>query len=185
MRKLFCLITLLIVTHVAYAVEDVSLQYKLLQGDRVAISVWGEDTLNLKDIMVLPDGTISFPLAGNFQVVGYTTQQVEAFITEKLKEYLPVPKVTVVVTGVDGNRAYVVGKVLKPGPVLLNTPTTVLQAIAIAGALDRFADEDNIKVIRNTADGQQVFKVNYGELVKGKSLETNILLKSGDTIVVP
>lgn len=185
MRKLFCLIVFLIVSHVASAVEDVSLQYKLLQGDRVAISVWGEDTLNLKDIMVLPDGTISFPLAGNFQVVGYTTQQVEAFITEKLKEYLPVPKVTVVVTGVDGSRAYVVGKVLKPGPVLLNTPTTVLQAIAVAGALDRFADEDNIKVIRSTADGQQVFKVNYGDLVKGKSLETNILLKSGDTIVVP
>ncbi len=185
MRKLFYLITLLIVSHVACAVEDVSLQYKLLQGDRVAISVWGEDTLNLKDIMVLPDGTISFPLAGNFQVVGYTTQQVEAFITEKLKEYLPVPKVTVVVTGVEGNRAYVVGKVLKPGPVLLNTPTTVLQAIAIAGALDRFADEDNIKVIRSTMEGQQVFKVDYGDLVKGKNLESNILLKSGDTIVVP
>jgi polysaccharide biosynthesis/export protein len=185
MKKLLCIFTFLILNHAAYAVEDVSLQYKLLAGDRVAISVWGEDTLNLKDIMVLPDGTISFPLAGNFQVVGYTTQQVEAFITEKLKEYLPAPKVTVVVTGVEGSRAYVVGKVLKPGPVLLNTPTTVLQAIAIAGALDRFADEDNIKVIRSTADGQQVFKVNYGELVKGKGLESNILLKAGDTVVVP
>ena len=106
-------------------------------------------------------------------------------LQEKLKEYLPAPKVTVVVTGVDGSRASVVGKVLKPGPVLLNTPTTVLQAIAIAGALDRFADEDNIKVIRNAADGQQVFKVNYGDLVKGKSLESNIFLKAGDTVVVP
>lgn len=185
MRKLFCLITLLTITHFSFATEDVSLQYRLLQGDRVAISVWGEETLNLKDIMVLPDGTISFPLAGNFQVVGYTTQQVEAFITEKLKEYLPVPKVTVVVTGVEGNKAYVVGKVAKPGPLLLNTPTTVLQAIAIAGALDRFADEENIKVIRLTAEGQQVFKLNYRELVKGKNLESNIMLKSGDTIIVP
>lgn len=75
MKKLLCIFTFLILNHAAYAVEDVSLQYKLLAGDRVAISVWGEDTLNLKDIMVLPDGTISFPLAGNFQVVGYTSQQ--------------------------------------------------------------------------------------------------------------
>lgn len=185
MRILLRLIPFLLFTNLALAVEDVALQYRLLPGDRVAISVWGEDTLNLKDIMVLPDGTISFPLAGNFQVVGYTTLQVEAFITEKLKEYLPVPKVTVVVTGVEGNRAYVVGKVLKPGPILLNSPTTVLQAIAIAGALDRFADEDNIKVIRHTMEGQQVFKLSYDDLVKGKNLESNILLKPGDTVIVP
>lgn len=185
MKILLSLISFLFFHVTAYAAENVSLQYKLLQGDRVAISVWGEETLNLKDIMVLPDGTISFPLAGNFQVVGYTTQQVEAFITEKLKEYLPAPKVTVVVTGVEGNKAYVVGKVAKPGPLLINTPTTVLQAIAIAGALDRFADEEDIKVIRLTAEGQQVFKLNYRDLVKGKNLESNILLKSGDTIIVP
>lgn len=167
------------------AEENMELKYKLLQGDRVAISVWGEDTLNIKDIMVLPDGTISFPLVGNFSVVGNTTKQVEDFITTKLKDYLPMPKVTVVVTGVEGSRAYVVGKVLKPGSILLSSPTTVLQSIAIAGTLDKFADEDNIKVLRNTSKGQQVFNVNYGDLVKGKNLDSNILLRPGDTVIVP
>lgn len=163
----------------------VSDKYKLLQGDRVAVSVWGEDTLNIKDIIVLPDGSISFPLAGNVSVVGMTTKDVENQIAEKLKDYLPAPKVTVVVTGVEGNRAYVVGKVLKPGPLLLSTPMTVLQALSMVGGFDRFADTDKIKLVRNNPDGQTVFEIDYDYLVKGERLEMNIMLKPGDTIVVP
>lgn len=164
--------------------EDIS-NYQLLPGDKLAISVWGEDTLNIKDVMVLPDGSISFPLVGAIQVKGLTSTMVSTKLAEKLKEFLPEPQVTVVVTGVEGNRAYVVGKVSKPGPILLNSPMTVLQALSYAGILDKFADEDAIKLIRINSNGQDVFRIKYNDLLKGSRLESNILLQPGDTIVVP
>jgi polysaccharide export outer membrane protein len=90
-----------------------------------------------------------------------------------------------VVTGIEGNKAYIIGKVTRPGPILLNSPTYVLQALSMAGVLDRFADKSAIKLIRITEKGQEVISLNYENLIRGKNLESNILLKSGDTIVVP
>ena len=182
--KVLVLSTLItLFAHFAYA-ED-SANFQLLPGDKLAISVWGEDTLNIKDVMVLPDGSISFPLVGTVQVKNLTSSQVSTLLVEKLKEFLPEPQVTVVVTGVDGHRAYVVGKVSNPGPVLLSSGMTVLQALSMAGILDKFANEDAIKLIRNGKDGQQVFSIKYNELLKGKQLDSNLLLLPGDTIVVP
>lgn len=158
--------------------------YRLHEGDMLQVSVWGEDTLN-KEVRVLPDGSVSFPLAGRVEVANLSTPEVEKQITEKLKTYLPDPQVTVIVSNIEGNRAYVAGKVLKPGPLLLTGQITVLQAISMAGGLDRFADDDAIKIIRRKEGKQQVLSVNYDQLIKGQSLESNILLMSGDTVVVP
>jgi polysaccharide export outer membrane protein len=158
--------------------------YRLNQGDALQISVWGEETLQ-KEVRVLPDGSISFPLAGRVEVANLTTPEVEKVVTEKLKAYLPDPQVTVTVSNIEGNRAYVIGKVLRPGPVLLLAPVTVMQALSLAGGLDRFADSDSIKVIRNSAGGQTVTPVNYKNLIKGQNLDSNILLNTGDTILVP
>ncbi len=158
--------------------------YRLHEGDILQVSVWGEDTLQ-KDVRVLPDGSISFPLAGRVEVVNLSTPEVEKQVTEKLKTYLPDPQVTVVVSGIEGNRAYVAGKVLRPGPILITGPLTVLQAISLAGGLDKFAEEDKIKIIRRNGDKQNVISVHYGQLIKGQSLESNVLLSAGDTIVVP
>jgi len=163
-----------------FAVES----YKLKEGDSLQISVWGEETLQ-KDVKVLPDGSISFPLAGRVDVVDATTAEVEKRITEKLKTYLPDPQVSVVVTNVEGNRIFVLGKVLKPGSVLLNGPTTVLQALSLAGGMDKFADLGAIKVLRNGPNGQIVMPVNYNALIRGQDLGSNILLKTGDTVLVP
>ena len=159
--------------------------YRLLQGDTLLVSVWGEDTLQLKEIHVLPDGSISFPLAGRMDVAGLTTSEVETLVSEKLKTYLPDPQVTVIVTVIEGNRVYVVGKVGKPGPVVLTSPLTVLQALSLAGLFDKFADTSNIKVLRSTPQGQKVFAVNYNNLIKGQDLDSNITVIPGDTILVP
>lgn len=158
--------------------------YKLKEGDSLQVSVWGEETLQ-KDVKVLPDGSISFPLAGRVDVVDATTAEVEKRITEKLKAYLPDPQVTVVVTNIEGNRIFVLGKVLKPGSVLLNGPTTVLQALSLAGGMDKFAELGSIKVLRNGPNGQIVMPVNYNALIRGQDLSSNILLKTGDTVLVP
>ena len=159
--------------------------YRLHQGDGVLISVWGEASLN-KEVRVLPDGSITFPLAGRVDVVSLTTPEVEKRITEKLKAFLPEPQVTVVVTSTEGYRAYILGKVLKPGPIPITGPITVLQALSMAGGLDKFADLGGVKILRVKADNsQEVLAVHYDRLLQGQDLGSNVMLQSGDTIVVP
>lgn len=158
--------------------------YKLNQGDVLQISVWGEESLQ-KEVRVLPDGSITFPLAGRVEVANATTPEIEKRITEKLKTYLPDPQVTVTISNTEGNRAYIIGKVLRPGAILITGPMTVMQAISLAGGLDRFADKDSIKVLRGSAGAQTVLLVNYDKLIKGQDLNSNVLLNTGDTILVP
>lgn len=185
-RIIFFVLSLLIVgmkAELAVAVDKPDI-YQLRQGDTVLISVWREDALQ-KQVVVLPDGSITFPLIGRVEVAGLGTPEVERRITAKLKEYLPDPVVTVVIAGIDGNRAYVIGKVMHPGSLIISGPTTVLQAISLVGGFDKFADEGGIKVIRSKSDGQEIFPVHYKEIISGKNMSTNMLLKAGDTIVVP
>lgn len=158
--------------------------YRLHHGDAVFISVWGEETLN-KEVRVLPDGSVTFPLAGRVDVANATTSEAEKRIADKLKVYLADPQVTVVVTNVEGNRAYVIGKVLKTGAIPLTGPTTVLQALSLAGGFDKFANLSNIKVLRNVSGKQTATAVNYDKLIQGDSLGSNVLLQPGDTILVP
>ena len=179
------LIVSLFIAVIAFSTSAFSADaYKLNQGDALQISVWGEETLQ-KEVKVLPDGSISFPLAGRVEVAGNTTTEVEKLVTDKLKTYLPDPQVTVIVSNIEGNRAYILGKVLRTGPILLASPMTVLQALSLAGGLDKFADLDQIKVLRSVSGKQIVIPVNYDRLIKGQNLESNILLSTGDTILVP
>ena len=159
--------------------------YHLHQGDTVLVTVWGEDKLK-QQVVVLPDSSITLPLAGRIEVGELSTPEVEQLIAEKLKKYLKQdPVVTVVIISLEGNRAYVMGKVMKPGPLIISGPITVLQAISIAGGFDKFADESGIKIIRAKPDGQGVLPVHYNDIISGKDMSTNIQLKAGDTIVVP
>lgn len=158
--------------------------YLLKEGDSLSISVWGEETLQ-KEAVVLPDGSITFPLAGRVEVVNAPVTVVEKRLTEKLKTYLPDPQVTVVVSSIKGNQIFILGKVKKPGPVLMSGPMTVMQALSLSGGFDKFADLDAIKVLRNGKNGQVAVPVNYNQLIKGQNLKSNLLLNAGDTILVP
>lgn len=159
--------------------------YTLHQGDTLQVSVWGEDKLQSPSL-VLPDGSITYPLAGNVKVVGLSAPEVEAKIAEKLKPYLPDPHVSVVVTKIDGNKVYVMGKVSKPGEIQLAGPMTVLQALSVAGGFEKFADKKGIKILREAEGARKVIPVpNYEQLIKGENLEGNYKLISGDTILVP
>lgn len=158
--------------------------YRLRQGDAVQVSVWREDALR-SQVVVLPDGSITIPLAGRIEVVGLSTPEAEQAITAKLKTYIPEPVVTVVITGTGGNSTYVLGKVARPGMLAISGPLTVLQAISMSGGFDRFADENGIKVIRAKPDGQDILPVRYQDIISGKDMTTNIQLQAGDTIVVP
>lgn len=174
----------LLLSQASYATEAVDAMYQLKEGDTLQISVWGDQAMN-REVRVLPDGSITYPLAGRVEAKGLTAPQLEATLTEKLKRYYPEPQITVSVSGTDGNRVFVVGKVSNPGPVLVNRPITVLQALSMAGSLDRFACKEEIKVVRPTPQGDKVFNVNYKELIQGRNLQNNIVLQAGDTILVP
>lgn len=168
----------------AHAAEPTQ-AYTLRHGDLVNISVWREDVLR-GEVRVLPDGSITFPLAGRVEVAGLTTVEAQERIAERLNEYIPDAVVSVVVTGIEGSRVYVIGRVQRPGPVLLSTPnTTVLQVLSQAGGLDRFADGNAIRVLRDTAQGPEVLMVRYNDLMRGADLATNVRLQPGDTILVP
>jgi polysaccharide export outer membrane protein len=162
--------------------------YLLNPGDQLEVSVWNEDTLQ-RTITVLPDGMISFPLVGHLQAAGKSAADVEAVIGEKLDTFIADPEVNVTVTSTKGNVVFVVGKVLKPGPVAMIQSTTVMQALAMAGGLNEFAAGNSIKIIRRSdqaSDAQEtLLKVRYSDLEKGSDLSSNHLLNSGDVIVVP
>lgn len=158
--------------------------YLLKEGDVLEVSVWQEDSLR-KELRVLPDGSITFPLVGRVEVAGGTAADVEKKVAEKLKPYLTDPVVNVVLGNINGNRMYVIGNVARPGPVVLDVPMTVLQVLSLSGGLGRFADENAIRVLRASAAGVASLPVRYGDLIKGKDLSTNITLQAGDTLIVP
>jgi polysaccharide biosynthesis/export protein len=174
----------LLLISIANANADANQSYKLRQGDLIQVSVWGEDKMQ-KESLVLPDGNITYPLAGRVEVAGLTSTEVEKRIAEKLKAYLPDPQVSVVIVSITGNIAHVMGKVLKPGQVLMPGPMTVLDALSMAGGLDKFADRSGIKVLRKTPQGQKAIPVYYDQLIRGQNLDSNITLNPGDTILVP
>ena len=162
--------------------------YLLNPGDQLDISVWNEETLQ-KTITVLPDGMISFPLVGHLKAADKSAAEVEAEISNKLDAFISDPEVNVTVTSTKGNVVYVVGKVLKPGPVAMLQSTTVMQALAMAGGLNEFAAGNSIKIIRRSGDQadaeETLLRVRYSDLEKGSDLSSNHILNSGDVIVVP
>jgi polysaccharide export outer membrane protein len=127
---------------------------------------------------------ISLPLLGDVQAAGLTPSQLAASITEKLKKYVTDPRVTVVVTQMNSQRIYVMGEVQHTGAMNLLPGMTVLQALASAG-FTQFANTKGIYLLRNVRGEQQKIPINYRKLVKGESMDQNLSLRPGDTIVVP
>jgi polysaccharide export outer membrane protein len=158
--------------------------YVLQPGDLVNVSVWREQDLD-RTLLVRPDGGISFPLAGDLMAAGQTIAQLSTAIAAKLVQFIPSPVVTVTLQENLGNRIYVTGRVAKPGVYLVNQDVDVLQALAMAGGLTPFADRDDIKVLRRENGVERAIPFNYKEVQRGKRLEQNIMLRPGDTVLVP
>jgi polysaccharide export outer membrane protein len=157
--------------------------YVIGADDTLHIAVWKEPDLTAT-LPVRPDGMISLPLLNDIQAAGLTPMQLAASLTEKLKKYLADPRVTVVVTAMNSQRIFVTGEVLHTGPMALLPNMTVLQALAAAG-FTQFANTKGIYVLRVENGKQQKINVNYKQLVKGQAMNQNIIMKPGDTIVVP
>jgi polysaccharide export outer membrane protein len=159
--------------------------YLLQPGDVVEISVWNEENLS-KQLLVRPDGGLSFPLAGDLKVAGLAPADVQRELELRLTKFFSDATVTVSVLQINGNQVYVVGKVNRPGAYKFDRAVDVMQALSLAGGTTEFAGVDDIRVIRRDTSGRQrVFAFAYSDVARGRNLEQNILLQSGDTLVVP
>lgn len=154
--------------------------YKIGPEDQLAIRVWREPEVS-GSVIVRPDGKISLPLIGEVQAGGKTPEELRKVITEKLSEFLTQPEVLVQVTAVRSKKYYITGQVLRTGAFPLVVPTTVLEALSMAGGFRDWAHKKKIVILR----GNKRLKFNYNEVIKGKNLEQNIYLQDGDHIIVP
>jgi polysaccharide biosynthesis/export protein len=157
--------------------------YVLGSDDQLRITVWNEANLT-ETVPVRPDGKISLPLINDIPAAGLTPMQLRDSITDKLKKYIADPRVTVVVTVMNSRRIFVTGEVAHTGAMPLLPNMTILQALASAG-FTQFANLKGIYVLRMEEGKQVKLPFNYKEVVKGNHPEQNILLKAGDTVVVP
>jgi polysaccharide export outer membrane protein len=159
--------------------------YRLQPGDLLEISVWKEETLR-REVLVRSDGGLSFPLAGDLSVSGLTPEDVRHELEARLGKFIPDVTVSVAVQQINGNQVFVVGRVNRPGVYKFDRPVDVMQALSLAGGATEFAGVDAIRILRRAADGHQhTFDFAYSDVARGRHLDQNIVLKSGDTVVVP
>ena len=158
--------------------------YKLQPGDLLQVVVWKETDLQ-SEVLIRPDGGISFALAGDLQAAGHTTDELRAELETRVRKLVPGAVVTVAVKAANGNRVFVIGKVNRPGDFALNRPIDVMQAISMAGGVTPFANADRVRVLHRDGQRQTSVRFRYSEVAKGRNLEQNVLLQSGDTVIVP
>lgn len=160
------------------------LSYTVGPGDVIEISVWRDESLN-RNVTIPPDGIISFPLIGDINIKGMTVADIRTIVTQKLDAYIQDAVVTVMLLEINSMRAYVIGKVNKPGAFAILMDTNVMQMLSMAGGLNPFASERNIHILRKVNDSNQKIPFDYRQVLRGDNLEQNILLQRGDVIVVP
>ena len=158
--------------------------YMIQPGDLLQISVWKEKDLQ-QDVLVRPDGGLSFPLVGEIVAAGKTVDQLQKEMTTKLTKFVPDPVVSVAVKQAQGYKIYVVGKVNKPGEYFANRNIDVMQALSMAGGPNPFASVNKIKILRRVNGELKPIPFKYSRVEKGEDLEQNIILQGGDVVVVP
>jgi len=168
-------------TEVTYAEKE---SYIIGPSDILEINVWKEPDLT-RSVEVRMDGMITLPLINDIQAENRTLTELQSILEEKYQEFISMPEVTVILLSSNSQRVYMLGKVGSPGEYPLKKSMTFLQAISIANGLDRWADKDNIRLIRKIDGTEKTFRIDYDAIVTGKDLSQNILLLPDDTIFVP
>jgi polysaccharide export outer membrane protein len=162
---------------------DVAPDYRMVPGDKLRIEVYKDPQLS-QSLQIRPDGKITVPLVGDVPAAGSTPRELAATLTERLREYVTAPVVTVIVAEAMPTVIYVMGEVNSPGAQPLSEPRTVLQALAVAGGFRDFANTKKIRILRK-ADGGKMETVpfDYKAAVDGSAKP--MFLQPGDTVIVP
>ncbi len=176
---IFCLTLLLSFHHTAHAEE-----FTVQPGDILQVTVWKEEGMD-REVLVLPDGTITFPLIGTVMIKDMPLLDVQSTIKSKLEPSIPNAPVTVSVKSPLGHKVSILGQVRAPGEVIMNTSMSVMQAFSQVGGLTDYADKGKIIIIRKEPEGKTSIKYPYNDIAQGRNLDKDIDLKSGDVIFVP
>lgn len=157
--------------------------YVIGAEDVLSVVFWRDKDLSA-DVVVRPDGKISLPLLNDIHAAGYTPDQLRGALEKAAAKYISDPTATVIVKEIRSRKVYVLGEVVRPGMVPLSGDMNVLQLIATVGGLLEYADKGNIVIVRQEDGRERRYRFDYDEVVKGKKTEQNIMLKSGDTVIV-
>ena len=158
--------------------------YLIGAGDLIEIVVWKNPEVS-GEFRIRPDGKFSMPLVGDILAEGMTTDLVSMQVEKKLKLFIDAPFISTIVRDTSSNRIYILGEVARPGAYPIDSSLSVLQALAMAGGLTEFADRNKLLLVRGTGKDQEKMTINYTGILKGSADEDNVVLKRGDTLVVP
>ena len=158
--------------------------------DVIEVVVWRTPDLS-RQVVIRPDGKVSLPLIGDVPSSGMTANQLASDLTERFKAYKENPSVSVNVVAVNSYYVFMVGEWGNPGKLQMQTYTTLLQAISLAGGFSQFASQNDIRIVRNIVSRDGTVKelripIRYDDLISDENGGAyNITVKSGDTIIVP
>ena len=158
--------------------------YLIGPGDLLSVDIWKEPELS-KQVTVRLDGKISLPLVNDINAAGLTSAELRDRLTEKYKDFVDFPEISVTVVQSNSKKIYILGKVTTPGEYPLQKYMTVVQAISLAGGLAQWADSSDVKLIRKIKGTERTFRVDYDAIVSGEDSSQNVLLQPDDTIFVP
>jgi len=160
-------------------------RYVIGAGDVLQIDVWKEPEASVASIAVRSDGVITVPLLRELPVAGMTTGELEKLLTEKYSKLIRDANVSVIVKEIHSEKIYLIGAVRKEGSIVMKSPLNVLQAIAESGGLTDYAKRSKIYILRGDRGHQERIPFDYEAVLKGQKIEQNIVLRPGDTVVVP
>lgn len=158
--------------------------FRLGAGDVLNVFIWKHKELSTL-VTVRPDGKISYPLIGEIEARGLTLGEIEERINKLLKQHIQDPQVTVILEATHSFRIFVLGEVMQPGVFDLRGPVTVIQALAMARGLTTFASRNKIFIVNPSRNGEQRIPFNYSKFVQGEDNNQNVMLRPGDTVIVP
>ena len=169
---------------VCFAAGEPYKAYRIGPEDVLEISVWKDESLT-RQVVVRPDGMISFPLIGEVEAGDHSVEWLEKEIKKRVNKYVPDATLNVTVIQINSIKIYVTGKVARPGEYRIGRKINIMQALTLAGGINAFADANSILVLRTEKSFQIRIPFRYKEVEKGENLEQNILLETGDVVVVP
>ncbi len=158
--------------------------YILGEEDHIEILVWKNEELS-RTVFIRPDGKISLPLIGDVQAAGLTPNELKDSIKVLLRRFKKTPEVSVIVREINSLTVFLIGEILRPGKIQLRSETTLLQAITLAGGFSEFANRKKIVLLRKENGIDKRITINYNDILSGRNSEANVVLKRGDTILVP
>jgi polysaccharide export outer membrane protein len=158
--------------------------YVIGPEDVLSIAFWRDKELSA-DVVVRPDGKISLPLLKDVQAAGYTPEQLTAALVKAASKYIAQPNASVIVKEINSRKVFIIGEVQRPGGFPLTSDLTVLQLISLAGGVFEWAKSTKVVIVRKEEGRERRLNFNYREVIKGTRVEQNILLKPGDTVIVP